>query len=716
MVKIKASIIIGAAVFSLTAFLVFWNPLQVVQWKISDLFFRSRKTSDLITIIAIDEKSLDPEGSLGRFKDWPRSYYSQLLRSLAPKKPALVGFDLDFSNASRGMSDLRVKQLLREYERLNATPTGLGHRVNFDWYGLLKKFEPLKDEEKTQLIHPDDVDFQKSTSEMNFPIVLVSSLIFSETVSEMSEKFAKHQGVILPIFKGKNIRTGYVNVLRDRDGILRRFMPKTGDNLGFPLAITEAYDERQQTTGNRRKQMLIRYAAKPFSYRMISFVDALAGNYLSSDIEGKIVLVGAVAPVIQDFHPTPTSREFMPGVEINAHIVEQLLEHKFFFEQGRFGLLIPLLFLTLGGALLFLAMPLRYLGMVFSIFLVLYPFTAFALYQRGVILNVVYPEIAWVLIALSTLWYRNKTEIKEKKAIENAFSHYVSPVVVSELVKDPSMLHLGGKREQITVMFSDIVGFTTLAEKLSPEDTVALLNDYLTAMTEIIFSYHGTLDKYQGDAIMALFGAPLPDPHHAVNACSTALGMRRALTMLHEKWNAMPALPFREELITLDFRVGISTGSAVIGNVGSEKRFDYTAIGDIVNLGSRLESINRKYGTRVIVDKNTFVAVTANHNPFTFRKLDTVRVKGKKEATEIFELVSFSEQVTDQTKELLDEFENGRILYTQRNFLEAKQFFDAALAKAPDDGPSQIYRNRCNYFLRKPPDREWDAVLDLAEK
>jgi adenylate cyclase len=399
-----------------------------------------------------------------------------------------------------------------------------------------------------------------------------------------------------------------------------------------------------------------------------------------------------------------------------ANMVQQIFEGKLMKEQGTFSLWMVLFVMSVGGALVLSFISLRLLIVLFAIVLVGFPALAYGMYQTGTVMNIVYPETAWIFVGMASLWYRNKTELRAKREIKKAFAHYVSPVVVNELVKNPDSLKLGGKRQQISVMFSDIVGFTTLAEKLSPEDTVALLNDYLTAMTEVVFSYHGTLDKYQGDAIMALYSAPLDDPHHAVNACSTALGMRMALVTLHEKWNSIPQLPMKDKLIGLDFRVGIATGPAVIGNVGSEKRFDYTAIGDIVNLGSRLESINRKYGTRVIVDKGTFTSVTENHNPFIFRKLDTVRVKGKEKETEIFEVVGFAENATVETKAMLDDFENGRILYTQRNFIEAKQYFEAALARVKDDGPSQIYRNRCNFYLRKPPGREWSPVVNLEEK
>lgn len=742
--KSKPILQIALFVLAISTILVLVNPLQVVQWKLSDLFFRGRSPADAITIIAIDDKSLSSAANLGRFKDWPRSYYSQFLRTIKPLSPAVVAFDLDFREPSRGMSDLRVKQLLREYERRNATPSGMEQRVNLDWYGLLKKFETGGTGTST---HPDDTDFQKAISESG-PVILSSSLIFSDTIGEMSEEFPPYKGLILPIFSGENVSTGFQNVMRDRDGIIRRFAPSVptlgknsnGSVKSFAQTIADLYrqsknqasvsaaDEEQDSdeSGDARaaaesgfsnvKQIPINFAAKPFSYKIISFADVLAGTFDKSAIEGKIIMVGATAGILQDFHPTPTSRDFMPGVELHANLAQQLLEGKKMSEQGFWGTFFMMVIFSFTGAFLLFSSPLRYLGLVFAAALIGYPLAAFAMYQTGVALNIVYPLSAWILAGLAVLWYRNKTEIRATNEIKKAFSHYVSPIVVNELAKDPSALKLGGKRQKITVLFSDIVGFTTLAEKLTPEDTVALLNDYLTAMTEVIFSYNGTLDKYQGDAIMALFGAPLDDPHQAVNACQTALGMRRALTQLHEKWNAIAALPFKDELIKLDFRVGIATGQAVVGNVGSEKRFDYTAIGDIVNLGSRLESVNKKYGTRIMLDKDTFTTVTDNHNPFVYRKLDTVRVKGKQQETEIFELVSLAENTTSDMKTMLDEFENGRIMYCQKNFIDAKQFFESAISRFPQDGPSQIYRNRCNYFLRKPPGRDWDAVVNLEEK
>lgn len=716
----------GASVLGIL--LVIWNPLQTVQWKISDLFFRGRSVSSEITIIAIDDKSLQPAMNLGRFSDWPRTYYSQILREINKHNPAVVAFDLDFRESSRGMSDLRIKQALRAYER--------GESIG-DWYEFIKKFEQ-KNTEEVQSTHPDDIDFQNTLDESN-SIVFRRTLILAEKVEEKTLKFPAVKGVMSLLFNGKNISWGFAKIIPDRDGVFRRFALTASEFKNFTARIAEEYSKVKKREVyfpdlEHGEQLLINYSGKPYSYRTISFSDVFFGKFKPEDVEGKIILIGATAPILQDTHPTPTSNDLMPGVEINANIIQQLLEGKMLFDQPHWSLILELLLFALGGAAAFLFLPLRFGLGIFALILVLLPASAFALYQNGLVLNVVYPEITWLATFLGSLFYRNQTEFREKRAITAAFSRYVSPIVVDELTAHPEALSLGGKKEKISVFFSDIAGFTTFAEKLSPEDTVAVLNDYLTQMTEVIFNYHGTLDKYQGDAIMALFGAPLKNETYALNACAAALQMRKALAALHEKWSRLPTMPLKEELVKLDFRVGIATGEAVLGNVGSEKRFDYTAIGDIVNLGSRLESLNKKYGTHIIVDGQTVSEITAdktNKNPFLFRKLDTVRVKGKQKPTEIFELVGFAETGAEYSnsaensatqkeaagiKSMLVDFENGRLLYTQKNFPEAHRYFENILAKTPTDGPAQIYLRRSEFFMKNPPADPFDPIIDLEEK
>ncbi|PJC36802.1 hypothetical protein CO046_03880 [Candidatus Peregrinibacteria bacterium CG_4_9_14_0_2_um_filter_53_11] len=695
-------LILLVSIFVIGLLIALWNPFESINARFLDAFVRPGQLSTEITLIAIDDKSLAPEFGLGRFKDWPRSYYSQLLRTLNENKPAVVGFNLDFSEAAQGVSALRLAQLLRASEREGGV----------DWYNLLSRFEREQDTATTIGSHPDDLDLQKEI-DAHGNVVLQAPLLFSD------EQQTRVSAQIKPIFTGLAVKLGFSNVHPDDDGVFRFFLPQLQEYLSFPYAVAEAYASNQGGLDETKiPNMLTRidYHGLPRSYNWISFVDVLAGKFDPTLVKDKIVLVGEASGSLQSLQTTPIEGRSMSSLEIAANEVQQILDASYYKESSALLLILTILVMTLGVGFALFYLPLRWFGLLFAGVLLGYPALAFVSFQQGVVLNVVYPALALILTTLGVLWYRNESELKGQRRIKEAFSHYVSPVIVNELVKNPETLTLGGRRENITVMFSDIVGFTSLSEKLSPEDTVAILNDYLTAMTEVIFEFHGTLDKYQGDAIMALFGAPLHDESHQVNACHSALRMRQALSGLHEKWNGIEGLPMKEELIKLDFRVGIASGNAVIGNVGSEKRFDYTAIGDIVNLGSRLESINRKYGTQVIVDKETFTAITEGTNPFCFRKLDIVRVKGKQIETDIFEVMGLSERMNDEMRIMLDDFENGRLAYCDRNFIDAKQYFTSILEHFPDDGPSQIYKNRCEFFLRTPPPRDWSPIVKLDEK
>jgi adenylate cyclase len=225
--------------------------------------------------------------------------------------------------------------------------------------------------------------------------------------------------------------------------------------------------------------------------------------------------------------------------------------------------------------------------------------------------------------------YRILTEEKEKKAIQGMFSNYVSKRVVEELLKHPEKLVLGGEDKQITVLFSDIRGFTTLSEKLTPQELVAHLNEYLSAMTDLIFKYEGTLDKYVGDEIMAFWNAPVEQENHAELACRTALEMMEVLKQLNEQW---------PEEKKLNIGIGLNTGVMTVGNMGSKSRMDYTLMGDSVNLGARLEGTNKIYGTNIIISEFTYEQVK---DRFVCRELDNIRVKGKQKPVKIFQVMDY---------------------------------------------------------------------------
>jgi len=309
------------------------------------------------------------------------------------------------------------------------------------------------------------------------------------------------------------------------------------------------------------------------------------------------------------------------------------------------------------------------------------------------------------MIYLGITVYRYITEEREKKKIRGAFQYYLTASVINEMLKDPSKLKLGGDKKDLTVLFSDIRGFTTISEKLTPEALVHLLNEYLTEMTNLVFKYDGLLDKYMGDAIMAVFGAPLDQPDHAVRACRTALDMMEELKKLQKKW-ADEGRP------VFDIGIGINSGDMVVGNMGSDMRFDYTVMGDSVNLGSRLEGINKEYGTNIVISEYTYAAI---RDALLCRELDSVRVKGKKLPVKIYELLGEKKDSANWEK-YVSLFEKGLSKYKQGLWDEAIAAFRKVIEVRQDDAPAKLYIDRCEELKKNPPEGPWDGVFTMTRK
>jgi adenylate cyclase len=308
-------------------------------------------------------------------------------------------------------------------------------------------------------------------------------------------------------------------------------------------------------------------------------------------------------------------------------------------------------------------------------------------------------------VYLAITVYRYITEEREKKKIRGAFQYYLTASVINEMLKDPTKLKLGGDKKALSVLFSDIRGFTSISEKLTPEELVHLLNEYLTAMTDIVFKYDGLLDKYMGDAIMAVYGAPLDQPDHPVRACRTALDMLKELKNLQKKW-ADEGRP------VLNIGIGVNSGDMVVGNMGSQMRFDYTVMGDSVNLGSRLEGINKEYGTNIVISEYTYAAVK---DVLACRELDSVRVKGKKLPVKIYELLCEKKDAATH-KAFLRLFETGLEQYKQARWDEAIAVFRQVLELKSGDPPSELYIRRCEDLRENPPPLPWDGVFEMTKK
>jgi adenylate cyclase len=422
--------------------------------------------------------------------------------------------------------------------------------------------------------------------------------------------------------------------------------------------------------------------------------------------EGKKVFIGATAPGLFDLRATPFSAN-EAGVAIHANILDMMMTDNFLIPiKARDTLFaIVLLTLTVGVIATFLS-PLMALTLTVLI-TSLYVVAGFGLYNQGRLINLTAPLVASYLNYGLILVYNLVFEQRKRRQVKKAFQHYLTASVMEEILKDPDKLELGGERREISVLFADIAGFTTFSEGRTATEVASVINKILTEMTDCIFRYEGVLDKYIGDEMVAEFGIiPVEPEDHATRALNAACDMRIRMEELREEWREQGS-----ELLQL--RIGVHTGLAATGNMGSEMLFDYTALGDNVNLGSRLEGANKQYNTLSMISEDTYNKVDGN---FEVREIDRIIVKGKDEPVTVLELLGREGEVDDRRLELRDRFEEALGLYRDQQWDEAIERFEALVEEYPDDGPSPIFLERCREFKEQPPEEGWDGVYRLTSK
>jgi adenylate cyclase len=330
---------------------------------------------------------------------------------------------------------------------------------------------------------------------------------------------------------------------------------------------------------------------------------------------------------------------------------------------------------------------------------------AVAFRSQHVWLDLVGPGLAICLAWGGSTGFAYVTEGRERRFLRDAFSRYLAPDVVTQLVSQPGRLTLGGETRELTVMFADVAGFTTLAEGRDPGEVVSLMNECFEQLTGVIQAEGGTVDKFIGDAVMAFWNAPVAQPDHAARALRAARELLAAVARVNGSW-ASRGLP------SLGMRVGVATGPAVVGNVGSHTKFNYTVMGDTVNLASRVEGAAKVYGTNSLITEATAAAAGG---AVPLRELDWLRVKGRGEPVTVFEVLLDSDP-TSARAEALRAYAKGLEQYRARAFAEAEGQFDAALALVPDDGPSREMKERCRAYAQTPPPADWRGDHVLTSK
>ncbi len=670
-----------------------------VQNKIADV---PEQSIEEIIIIDIDGRSVS---ELGKFSQWPRDYYPRVLRFLKEGRAKSIGLDIIFD---RDMRDAKadsafVEEVAKADNVFNAVYFSIADSLNWRY---------------AMAAEPAGFDWQKYTYDL--PAEVANSF-------RPEERF---ENEFIELLNASHA-VGHVNFEGDVDGVVRRIYLFTRFNnhfypsLAFKIYLDQmGIDRLQFLPGERlhlfhgeqlvadipldeRNNMIVNYAGPFKTFRYISFYDVLEQRLPKEYFEGKTVLVGTSLPGLFDLRSVPFQPAF-PGVEIHANILNTLANQNFVDQLSQTENLIMLISIgILAGVITIFLSPLWSIVVMIILGIVHTVITSYLFETASLWVAIVNPILTLVVTFSAVYLYKYITEEQGKKFIRDTFSHFVTASVVEELLANPDKIKLGGEKKVCTVFFSDVAGFTTISEQLSPEALVTLLNEYLTEMTNIVFKYNGMLDKYEGDAIMAVFGAPIAHGNHAYNACAAALEMQEKLVELRLRWS-------KEGRPLLHARMGINTGAMVVGNMGSETRFDYTVMGDAVNLGARLEPANKQYGTSVMIGPETWKM--ANENIIA-RQLDLLRVKGKTQPVDVYELVGIKSTGVSKVKlDTIDFFNKGFENYLAQNWDWAVNYFRQALNINPADGPSQRYLKRCQQYKQNPPAEGWDGVYTMTTK
>ncbi len=710
--------------------------LNVIEQKAYDLHFRSRgpiTPGNEVVIVGIDEKSVN---LLGRWP-WPRTRIAELVDRLGSYGAKVIAFDIIFAEPDESSGALVLQELktkvrnrdaraalenaAREADNDSRLASSLKKAPNtILGYFFFGSGEEIQHREKLQNSATDNLISSRYSSiryagKDVAPPDLPRAIAVEQNIPQLSKAASGF---------------GYFNIVPDSDGTVR-WVPlaiRLGDDI-YPHIAVEAVRRyrgspplimnaaaygvdsiqigRQVVPTDERGRLLINFRGPQKTFPHYSFIDVLNGTVPASAFKDKIVLVGATATGIYDMRVTPYSGVF-PGIEINANIIDNLLKNDAISRPDWIVIFDVAAIVLLGIALSMIIARVRPIAatVVTVAMLAAYAVANELIFTHWRIwLTAIYPGMTMVLVFGGVITYRIMTEEKKKKEIKNAFSRYVSPSLVDDILKDPSKLVLGGEERRLTVFFSDIRGFTTISEGLTPQNLVKLINAYLTPMTDIILQSGGTVDKYMGDAIMAFWGAPVWQEDHAVRAARTALKMMEKLRALQAEWE-------RKGLPKIDIGIGLSTGKLTCGNMGSTTRFDYTVMGDSVNLGSRLEGMNKEYGTHIIVPKYTYEEVK---DKFILRQLDHIKVKGKKIPIKIFELMADKEGAP-ALREAAGLFETGLAAYRERNWDKAESFFRKTLGVLPGDKPSTVFLERVQYLRTVNLPDDWDGVYVMTKK
>ena len=711
--------------------------LQQIEMKTLDQRFKARgviKPDPRVVILAIDDESLT---KIGRWP-WPRDRLGTLIeRVLGDGHAAAMGFDIVFSEEQTNPVDETLRLLGQSDAQAAAVQGWLEqHRALGD---LDAAFEDILKKYHDRLV----LGYFFYSPGKRVPVEARAALGQESKLLELSAMTAELAGDRLPYvpvmagvegniarFSRAGDVSGFFNFFPDVDGMVRR-VPMLAELNGLiypsldlqtlrvalgwpsltaqigPAGVESVRLGKQEIRTDASGGMLLNHYGPARTFRYVSAADVLAGKADMSVFRDAIVLVGVTAVGIYDYRPSPFDSAF-PGVEAHAAAISNILHQQEI--QSPPSLQVAQLFMVLllsmfCGYLVHRRGPLlqsiSIIGMPAIVLLV--SIWLFAVY--GIWFQVTYLVVGILMATLPVTLLDYIIESRKRAFIHDAFSHYLAPRVVDNLSRHPELLKLGGEERQMTAMFSDIAGFSSFSEHLSPEQLVQFLNMYLTAMSDIILERGGTIDKYEGDAVIAFFGAPLPMEDHATQAVLAALEQQRALDTLRPQWIEAGYPEVR-------IRIGLNSGPMVVGNMGTQSRMNYTMMGDHVNLASRLEGVCKMYRTPILISRDTYDLV---RDTIAARFVDRVRVVGRQKPVDLYEPIGERSLLPAGQQEVCRAYEKAWQMMSQRQYAEAGKQLREILAEHRD-GPSEMLLERVQLYSHTPPPEDWDGVTNLQQK
>ncbi len=714
--KTILGILAGLIFGLLVSLLVFFNLFTGLQYVASDIlrnnFTLKPGESDIVYLLITDATIIEADEVDGIQWPWPRQAYGEAIKFLKNAGAKAIVFDVIFTETSRegpeddeafaetiGMGDVILANLSTNRQGNYSEEKVVYHKEAMasqavpveskGFQGEIKEYQYFRPPVETLLMAAEKMGDAKFLSDSDgigrrYNMLVKNGEQYYPSLSfAAAAKILGTQNVLLTgmkmVLSGENMRS----IPLDEDGMA--WLKYYGDSSVY---------EQYLLLRVIKSQIRIDEGEKPY--------------YDPSLFKDKIVIVASDATELKDLRPNPFNKYNDSGAHYHGTAIDNILKGDFLTAYFQPKYVIPIVLLLAILTACITASFNAYVGFAFTAALVMVNLAAslFLYRYHNILIEISATSISIVGTFTLASIINYIVEAQQKSFITDAFGQYLSPKVIEKLIEDPSKLNLGGERRVMTAYFSDVAGFSTISEKLSPEELVALLNDYLSQMCEIIAKYQGTVDKFEGDAIIAFWGAPIPMEEHAVLACKASLEMDQRMVEIRQRLKEQG----KDEL---HVRMGLNTGPMVVGNMGSKKRMDYTIMGDSVNLAARLEGANKFFDTYLMISEFTYEFVK---NEIEARELDIIKVVGKNEPVRIYELLAVKGYLSKEKQQGVEIFHDALLHYRSQEFKEAVKLFNRVFEFIPEDPPSKIYLSRCSGFIKNRPLPEWDGVFQLTSK